>query len=47
MIKEELPDVDLGGLKGMPTTIILYVNNVIKTVVNITQQCMICIANLE
>ena len=47
VIKEELPDVDLGGLKGMPTTIILYVNNVIKTVVNITQQCMICIANLE
>ena len=47
MIKEELPDVDLGGLKGMPATIILQVNNIIKTVVNITQQYMICIAKLE
>lgn len=26
VIKEELPDVDQASLKGMPTTVILYVN---------------------
>ena len=39
MIKEELPDVVPGSLKGMPTTIILYVNNIIKIIVNIKRQC--------
>ena len=39
MIKEELPDVDLASLKGMPTAIILYVNNIIEIIVNIKRQC--------
>ena len=39
VIKEELPDVDLGSLKGMPSTVILYVNNIIEIIVNIKRQC--------
>ena len=38
VIKEELPDVDLASLKGMPTTVVI---------VNIKQQCMIYIAKLK
>ena len=32
VIKEELLDVDLGSLKGMPSTVILCVNNIIEIV---------------
>ena len=47
VIKEELLDVDMASLKGMPTTVIVYVNNIIKIIDNIKRQCMIYIAKLK
>ena len=47
VIKEELLDVDMASLKGMPTTVIVYVNNIIKIIDNIQRQCMIYIAKLK